>query len=70
LVISVCFIKTMVVKVIDEVENHALDDADWEQSLAYTFREDLSMPGSPERKTIVLPNCNVTPVKRKESSIS
>ena len=40
LVITVCFIKLLVVKVIDEVENHGLDDADLEESLANTFRQD------------------------------
>jgi hypothetical protein len=70
LVIKVCFIKLLVVKVIDGVENHGLDDVDLEESLANTFREEPSIPGSPKRQTIVLPSCHITPTKRKLSSIS
>ncbi|KAI8575045.1 hypothetical protein K450DRAFT_275975 [Umbelopsis ramanniana AG] len=60
--------KLLVLKVINEVEHHDLDDDDLEDSLANTFQEESSRIGSPKRTTIVFPTCNVTPTKRKQSS--
>jgi hypothetical protein len=63
-------IKLLEVKVIDAVENHGQFDVDLEKSLVHTFDEEPKIPGSPQRKTIIFPSCNVTPTKRKKNNIS
>jgi hypothetical protein len=64
------FIKEIVVKVIEEVDKHGLCDDDLEESLVNAFHQEPAMPGSPKRKTIVLPRCNITPTKRKHNNVS
>ncbi|KAI8574974.1 hypothetical protein K450DRAFT_276039 [Umbelopsis ramanniana AG] len=44
--------KLLVVQVIDEVDNHGLNDVDLEESLAYSFQEEPSMTGSPNVKRL------------------
>jgi hypothetical protein len=62
---NICFIKLHVVRVINTVENHGLSDANFEQTLTNAFETGPLVPGSPQRKTILLPSCNLTPTKGK-----
>jgi hypothetical protein len=64
-------IKLLVVDVIDAVENYGLSDADFHENLKNAFETPGSSPRSPpQRKTILLPSCNVTPTKRKQNAIA
>ncbi|KAG2175249.1 hypothetical protein INT44_007737 [Umbelopsis vinacea] len=62
--------KLHVVKVINTVEDHGLSDERLRRTLANVIESGQSFPGSPLRKPLLLPSCNITPTKRKHNNIS